>query len=298
MLCSSCPRKCGRERPGGFCGMPEKARVARAALHYFEEPVISGKNGSGTVFFCGCNLRCIFCQNREISRGGFEGFAEYDAEGLRRIFAGLRGAGAHNINLVTPSHYTDIISEALNESPGIPVVYNSGGYDDTQSLKGLNGKINIYLPDLKYISPSLAATLSGAENYPTVAMAALDEMYRQVGKCRYSADGMLEGGMIIRHLVLPGHIENTIEVLDYIYDSFPRSSVLVSLMGQYTPPTSAAFAERYPTLASPLTAEEYEIVKAHFQKRRLNGFLQYPEACGEEYIPCFGKEYIIGGDLA
>lgn len=292
--CSSCPRRCGKIRPGGFCGMPVRARVARAALHYGEEPCISGKNGSGTVFFCGCNLRCVFCQNSEISRRNFDDAAEFTANELAGIYIRLKNAGAHNINLVTPSHYTDIIAESLSVPPGIPVAYNSSGYDSVDSLKELNGRISIYMPDMKYTDSAVSEKLSHAPDYFSVAEKALNEMYRQVGRFHLDENGMMTKGLLIRHLVLPGHPDNTKSVIDFIYDSFPRNSVMVSLMGQYTPPENSAFTDELSPLNSPLSAEEYEEAAAYLEYRHLNcGYLQYPESTGRGYVPEFGIRNII-----
>ncbi len=293
-VCYGCPRRCGMARPDGFCGMPAKARVARAALHYGEEPCISGKNGSGTVFFCGCNLRCIFCQNMQISRRVFDDAAEFTPGELAQIYVRLRNAGAHNINLVTPSHYIEAIVESLAVSPGIPTAYNSSGYDSVEMLRALDGRINIYMPDMKYIDGSLSAKLSSAPDYFIHAEKALKEMYRQVGRFHLDENGMMTKGMIIRHLVIPGQIGNTKDVIDFIYDSFPRKSVMVSLMGQYTPPENASFGGELTALNSPLSVEEYEEAAAYLEYRHLDcGYLQYPEASGKGYVPAFGKSNII-----
>lgn len=294
MNCSLCPRKCGVARPDGFCRMPDKAVIARAAPHFFEEPCISGKNGSGAVFFCGCNLRCVFCQNRSISRAPVADSAEFDSDGLRRVFDSLVSLGVHNINLVTPTHFSPVIAGALEKPLPVPAVWNSGGYESVDTIALLRGKIQIYMPDMKYSDEALARRLSLAPDYPDIAGRALLEMYRQVGRPVFDPSGLLLRGMIIRHLVLPGLPENTRGVIDFVYDNFPRGSVLFSLMGQYTPPSDAAFAQKYPSLARPLTAGEYEEAVDYLRKRHINdGFLQYPEASGEEYIPDFGRKYIL-----
>ena len=240
-LCSLCPRRCGALRTGteggGFCGMPALPVVARAALHFWEEPCISGTRGSGTVFFSGCNLGCVFCQNGSISHGRFG--RPVTIPRLREIFQELIAQGAHNINLVTPTHFAPAIREALEAPLAVPVVWNSGGYELPEALRTLEGKVQIYLPDLKYADSALAARYSGAADYFETATAAIREMFRQVGRCVWDADGMLQRGVIIRHLLLPGALENTKAVLDWIAGTFPAGSVLVSLMSQYTPQAGA-----------------------------------------------------------
>ncbi|MBR2879356.1 MAG: radical SAM protein, partial [Oscillospiraceae bacterium] len=211
--CRLCPRSCGAVRKentsGGFCASPSLALISRAAPHFGEEPCISGTRGSGTVFFSGCNLRCVFCQNHGISRGG-EGKA-MDAQGLRDIFLRLRDRGVHNINLVTPSHYSHLIAEALSGIKlGIPVVWNSSGYDSVETLRTLEGLIQIYMPDYKYSDPVLAQRWSKAADYPDVALAAIKEMYRQRGEFILDDEGIMQSGVLIRHLIMPGAAENTL----------------------------------------------------------------------------------------
>lgn len=295
MSCYNCPRMCGvdRQEKKGFCGMGEKAVVAKAYLHMWEEPCISGSRGSGTVFFSGCNLRCIFCQNHEISHGRIG--REYSTEELAKVFLSLRDKGAHNINLVTPSHFTAQIRSALELAKSdsftshpldIPIVYNTGGYDSVEELKKMEGMIDIYLPDLKYIKPDIAKRYSSAEDYFEAASAAVAEMYRQVGGPRFDADGIMKKGVIIRHLVLPGHIDNTIGVLNWISENMPKD-IYVSLMSQFTPCYKAC---GHPVLDRHLTRHEYEKVEKLFVKLGINGYVQERTSATEEYIPDFRQD--------
>ena len=286
--CNLCPRKCGADRkeniPAGFCASPSLASVTRAAPHFGEEPCISGERGSGTVFFSGCNLRCVFCQNHEISRG--QKGQMLDANGLRELFLRLRDEGVHNINLVTPTHYTDIIAEALSGIKlGIPVVWNSSGYESVDSLRKLNGLVQVYMPDYKYSDPRLAKKWSMAEDYPHVALAAIKEMYRQRGEFVLDDEGMLQSGVLIRHLIMPGHCENTLRCIDAIEDNLPADKIIFSLMAQYTPmPNLESCGE----LNRPITMEEYERCRSYFDfSDIIYGFTQSPEAATEEMIPDF-----------
>lgn len=290
MICSLCPRMCNAERPNGFCGMPERAVIARAALHYGEEPCISGaegsaRRGSGTIFFKGCNLRCVFCQNHEISRGGIG--LTVDAEGLRGIFSDLIAQNALNINLVTPTHYSHIVKAALDGfALPVPVVYNCGGYESVDSLKGLRGLIDVYMPDIKYSDDSLAALYSGCKNYTESCLRAVIEMFRQRGRYRLDSDGIMKSGLLIRHLILPNRVKNTLGVIDMIKETFPRGSVMVSLMGQYTPMTG--IENTAPELARPVTEDEYAECAEYLQSAGIrDGYLQPPEASGKEMIPRF-----------
>lgn len=239
MICTLCPRNCGAERTAehgsGFCGMPAGLRVARAMLHQWEEPPISGTNGAGTVFFSGCTLRCCFCQNGSIS-AGCQG-KDISTARLREIFDELIARGAHNIELVTPTHFLPWILPALEPKLPVPVVYNCGGYEKVDTLRQLEGKVDIYLPDLKYADGALAKALSGAEDYFPAACEAIREMFRQVGRPVYDENGLMKQGVILRHLVLPGYLNNTRQVLDWIAETFAPGDVVVSLMSQYTPPT-------------------------------------------------------------
>ena len=227
MICTLCPRNCGAERTAehgsGFCGMPAGLRVARAMLHRWEEPPISGTNGAGTVFFSGCTLRCCFCQNGSISAGG-QG-KDISTARLREIFDELIARGAHNIELVTPTHFLPWILPALEPKIPVPVVYNCGGYEKVDTLRQLEGKVDIYLPDLKYADGALAKALSGAEDYFPTACEAIREMFRQVGRPVYDENGLMKQGVILRHLVLPGYLNNTRQVLDWIAETFAPGDV-------------------------------------------------------------------------
>ncbi len=286
--CTLCPRACGAIRkensPGGFCASPSLATVTRAAPHFGEEPCISGTRGSGTVFFSGCNLRCVFCQNRKISRGS-EGRA-VDAAGLRDIFLRLCDRGVHNINLVTPTHYSNIIAEALSGVKlGIPVVWNSSGYESVETLRSLEGLVQIYMPDYKYSDPALARRWSMAEDYPQVALAAIEEMYRQRGEFVLDGEGIMQSGVLIRHLIMPGAAENTLRCIDAIEDNLPADRIIFSLMAQYTPMPGL---EAYPELCRPITPEEYERCRSYFDFSDIvYGFSQSPEAATDEMIPDF-----------
>lgn len=287
--CTLCPRACGADRgrgEKGFCGMGAHITAARAALHFWEEPPISGERGSGAVFFSGCSLGCDFCQNTEISHGKFG--KEITTARLREIFQELIAQGAHNIDLITATHFLPEILPALEPKLPVPLVYNCGGYESVETLKLLEGKVDIYLPDMKYMEPDLAGRLSHAPDYPAVAAKALKEMYRQVGPCRFDGDGMLQKGMIIRHLVLPGHVQNSLKVLDFIADSFPRGSVLLSLMAQYVP---SGKVKTVPPFDRTVSREEYEAVVDYMYMLGLeDGFLQEPSAATDEYLPDFSLE--------
>lgn len=287
MTCSICPRFCGADRNGkrgGFCRSAEKAAVTRAAPHFGEEPCISGTRGSGTVFFSGCNLRCVFCQNHEISRGGVG--QELDAAGLRELFVRLRDKGVHNINLVTPTHFSRVIAEALSGLKlGIPVVWNSSGYDSVETLRMLDGLVQIYMPDYKYSDPVLAGRYSSAEDYPRVALEAIREMYRQTGPFVMDEDGILRSGVLIRHLILPGNPENSLRCIDAVEDNLPADKILFSLMSQYTPMPGL---ESFPELCRRISAEEYERVSSYLEFSDISyGYTQSPESATDEMIPDF-----------
>lgn len=287
-ICNDCPRKCNVKREAltpkgkGFCRMGENPVIARASLHMWEEPPISGTNGSGTVFFSGCNLQCKFCQNKKISRGNFG--KEITVEELKEIYKILISQGAHNINLVTPTHFLRAVSESLNPPLPVPVVYNSSGYEDVDSLKTLDGKIDIYLPDFKYADNSLAKRFSNADNYFEITSAAVKEMYRQVGSPVFDGDGIMKRGVIIRHLVLPGEIENSKRVIDWVKNNFESDEVLFSLMSQFTPVGDGDSEQ----LNRRLTEEEYnEIADYLFDSGIENGFIQELSSASEEYVPPF-----------
>lgn len=284
MICSLCPRRCGAERTettgGGFCAMPAMPVVARAALHQWEEPVISGTRGSGAVFFSGCSLRCVFCQNHDISAGGFG--RPVTVARLREIFRELVAQGAHNINLVTPTHFTPWIREALAEDVGVPVVWNSGGYERVDSLRTLEGRVDIYLPDLKYADAALGGSLSAAPDYFEVATAAIAEMFRQTGPCVVE-DGLLRRGVVIRHLVLPGHLENTKRCIDWVARTFRPGEVLFSLMSQYTPqPGAEGLLARHVRRSEYAAAVEYLL-----NCGVTDGFCQERTSARAEYTPPF-----------
>ena len=287
MSCFLCPRRCGAPRDGvrnGFCGVPAAAMVCRAAPHFGEEPCISGTRGSGAVFFAGCSLRCVFCQNRGISRGA-AGEAVTVPQ-LREIFLRLRDRGVHNINLVTPSHYSDVIAEALSGLDlGIPVVWNSGGYESVETLRSLEGLVQIWLPDWKYADSALAARYSAAPDYPQVVTAAVKEMFRQAGPFELDGDGLLRRGVLIRHLVLPGAPENTLRVIDAVEDNLPAKQVLFSLMAQYTPMPGL---DDYPALQRRVTQEEYDRCMSYLDFSGIDhGYCQSPESATDEMIPAF-----------
>lgn len=285
--CSLCPRRCGADRAAGqtgFCGAPETPVVARAAPHFGEEPCISGTRGSGAVFFAGCNLRCVFCQNYALSRNQLG--REITVQRLRDIFLELRDQGVHNINLVTPSHDARAIAQALDGLElGIPVVWNSSGYESVETLRMLEGLVQIYLPDLKYADAALAARYSAAPDYPETARAAILEMFRQTGPFRMDGDGLLQSGVLIRHLILPEQGDNSRRVIDWVSDTFEPGDVLFSLMSQYTPMGElAAFPELRHTVSPALNAAIY----AHLLDSRIeDGFYQDLEAATGELIPKF-----------
>ncbi len=285
--CSICPRRCGARRSAGaagFCASPEKAAVTRAAPHFGEEPCISGSRGSGTVFFSGCNLRCVFCQNHEISRG--KAGTQLNTQELRDTFLRLRDLGVHNINLVTPSHFSLQIAEALAGTKlGIPVAWNSSAYESVETLRQLEGLVQIYMPDFKYSDPRLARRWSAAEDYPAVALAAIREMYRQRGSFVLDGEGMLQSGVLIRHLIMPGAAENTLRVIDAVEDNFPPDGILFSLMSQYTPMPGL---DAYPELQHTITAEEYERCSSYLDFSDIEyGFAQDLDSATEEMIPDF-----------
>lgn len=288
MLCRDCPRCCGvdRDKFNGFCRMGGAPVIARAAAHMWEEPCISGTRGSGTVFFCGCNLRCKFCQNHTISRG--DGGKTVTVDELARIYLRLQESGVHNINLVTPSHYVRAVAQSLEAARlRIPVVYNSGGYDSVEGLRTLEGKVNIYMPDFKFFSTKTARSLADAPDYPTVVRRAIDEMYRQVGPYELDENGLLVRGVLIRHLVLPDHTDESVEILRYINDTFGSGRVLVSLMSQYTPVLPCPLPDRR------LTPDEYEAVRSFMENEcAFDGYAQELTSANESYIPPFNCEGI------
>ncbi len=286
MICNLCPRNCGALRTEtageGVCQMPAVPVLARAALHQWEEPPISGTRGSGTIFFSGCSLRCAFCQNEQISRDCYG--KPVTPERLREICFELIGQGAHNINLVNPTHYAHVIAQLLREPLPVPVVWNTGGYDKVDTLKALEGKIDIYLPDLKYLEADPARRYSQAPDYPEVAKAAILEMFRQVGPCQFDQDGLLKKGVIIRHLILPGQLEGAKEVMDWVKDNFAPGDVLFSLMSQYIP---YGHASDFPEINRPLRRGEAKKAREYMDLLDLPGFTQEQASASEQYIPSF-----------
>lgn len=287
MICNLCPRKCNvnRDLKSGFCGVSNTLKVARAQLHFWEEPIISGTNGSGTIFFSGCNLKCVYCQNFNISKENFG--KDITTQRLAEIFKELENAGAHNINLVTPSHYVKQIVEALNiYKPKIPVVYNTSGYDSVEELKMLEGYVDVYLTDLKYYSSELSQKYSSAKNYFEVCSLAIKEMIRQQPK-NVMENGLIKKGVIIRHMVLPNCIDDSFKVLEWIKNNLGED-VIVSVMGQYTPYFNAS---KFPEINRKLKPVEYKLVINHFNKLGLkNGFMQSLDSADENFIPPFNLE--------
>ena len=280
--CALCPRQCGVDRLAGergYCGAPGEALVAKAMLHKWEEPVLAGNGGSGAIFFGSCALGCTYCQNRAIS--GAPVGKPMDSAALRQLMEDLIAQGAENIDLVTPTHYLPTILPALNPKLPVPVVYNCGGYERAETIRALAGKVDIYLPDLKYADASLGKALSGAADYFEVATAAIKEMVRQVGAPQWDGE-RLRSGVIVRHLILPGFVENSLKVLDWLGETFAPGEILVSLMRQYTP---------MPGLAAPLdrtvTEDEYQAVLSWMMLNDLEGFTQEAEAADVGFIPDF-----------
>ena len=290
--CILCPRACHADRLDGgvgYCGQTADIMAARASLHYWEEPCISGTSGSGTVFFSGCNLRCVFCQNHNIALG--KAGRVITPEHLVKIFLQLQEQGANNINLVTPTHFLPQIvialQQAKNQGLSIPIVYNTGSYESPEALRHLDGLVDIYLPDLKYFSPELSAAYSHAPDYFEIACAAIAEMYRQGGGAVIE-DEQMTRGVIIRHLVLPGCIDNSLGVLDWIADHFPKKDVLVSLMSQYVP---MGHAKQMPPFDRRITQDEYDAVLSYLYLLELdNGYTQDFSAASADYIPEFNLE--------
>lgn len=288
-VCALCPRGCGADRGAGetgFCGVGDAALVCRAAPHFGEEPCLSGTEGSGAVFFAGCPLRCVYCQNHEISRGAAG--RPYTAAELRALFLRLRDQGVHNLNLVTAAHFSDVIVPALEGlGLGIPVVWNSSGYERVETLRRLEGLVQVYLPDLKYMDAALARRYSAAPDYPEIALAAIREMYRQTGPFSQDRDGILRSGVLIRHLVLPGAagVENTRKVIDAVEENFPPEGVMFSLMAQYTPMPGL---EAFPELCRAISAEEYDACRRYLARSAIaRGYVQDLASAGTELIPEF-----------
>lgn len=284
--CTACPRSCkayrGEHEGEGFCRAGMLPKVARIAPHYWEEPCLSGKNGSGAVFFSGCTLRCVYCQNYEISAQGFG--KEMTPKELAESYRRLEEQGVHNINLVSASHYIDAALESLTiYRPQVPVVYNCSGYESVDSLKRLEGYVDIYLPDFKYADDEKALRYSAAPGYRNTALHAVKEMVRQTGKPRFDENGMLQSGVLVRHLVLPMNTRNSIAVLELLAEEF-GSEILVSLMAQYVP---CGQAEKFPEINRKITAREFQKVSNRLFELGLDGFVQELKAADKGYIPDF-----------
>lgn len=294
-ICTLCPRNCAADRENGeigICGQTNELKVARAALHFWEEPCISGTQGSGTVFFSGCSLHCIYCQNQDIANG--TAGKVISEERLSEIFLELQGKGAHNINLVTPGHFIPQIIRALELAKknglGLPVVYNTSSYEHVETIKMLEGIVDIYLPDLKYISEELSGRYSHARDYSKRAKAAIAEMVRQTGQAVFfgeTEEGVMRKGTIVRHLILPGCIEDSKEVVRYLYETY-GDAVYISIMNQFTP---LSHLNEYPQLNRKITEEEYdEVVDYAISLGVENGFIQEGETAEESFIPEFNGE--------
>ncbi len=282
--CQLCPRQCGVNRTAGergYCGAPDTALVAKVMLHKWEEPALAGAGGSGAIFFGGCTLGCRYCQNIAIS-GKPVGQA-MDAFQLRAAMEALIARGAENIDLVTPTQFLPTILPALEPKLPVPVVYNCGGYERVETLKRLEGLVDIYLPDLKYLEPALAAQLSAAGDYVPMATAAIKEMARQTGPIQWQGERVARG-TIVRHLILPGQVQNSLKVIDWLEENFAPGEILLSLMRQYTPMPGME-----PPYHRPITQEEYDAVLSWLYMTHLDGFTQEATAADEAYIPNFSE---------
>ncbi len=293
--CTLCPRRCGADRKvrPGFCGAGNTIRLARAMPHFWEEPCISGSRGSGALFFSGCTLGCVYCQNREISHERFG--ADISAERFIQICFELKEKGVHNLNLVTPDSYIELIApllRAVKSELALPVAVNCGGYLSDRQIELLEGIADIYLPDFKYADGELARKLSGAADYPAVAEAAIVRMAAQTGKPVFNSDGLLLRGTVVRHLVLPGCRKNSLAVLERLSARFGRDEIQVSLMAQYTPPDEKRLPETAPFLRRRLTAFEYESVAEKLAETGFDGYLQARESAKSDYTPSFKLEGI------
>ena len=290
--CRLCPRMCGVDRTDGekgFCGMDSRVMGARAALHMWEEPCISGTKGSGAVFFSGCTLRCVFCQNYEIAEGICG--KEITPERLEQIFLELQEQGAANINLVTATHFLPAVIPALqsarNQGLRIPVIYNTGGYERPETVKMLDGLVDVWLPDFKYMDPELGAMYSHAKDYPQKAAAALAAMVEQTGPCIFDEDGYIQKGVIVRHLILPGHTKDSRRVLGYLHETY-GNKIYISVMNQYTPLSQVA---GLPPLNRKVTRREYQrVLDEALELGVEQGFFQEGETAEESFIPLFNYE--------
>lgn len=282
--CTLCPRRCGVDRTAarGFCGCSDTAHVARAGLHFGEEPPVSGTRGSGTIFFCGCTLRCPFCQNHRISRDGNAG-RPVTADELAALMLDLQARGAHNINLVTATHYLPTVTAALDLVKAklrIPILYNCGGYESTETIRALADYVDVWLPDLKYGTPEAARSCSAPADYPDVALAAIAQMAAQTGAPQFAADGTITRGTIVRHLVLPGHRRDSAIALHRLAETIDPAIIRLSLMRQYTPPSAIDLP---PPLNRTITTFEYNTALAAAEP--FDGYTQSPDSVGEEFVP-------------
>ena len=289
--CNLCPRNCliDRSKTLGYCKATDKVKVARSALHYFEEPSISGNNGSGTIFFSNCNLKCCYCQNKEISTDGFG--KEISIERLSEMMLELEEKHANNINLVTPTHYVPSIIEAIklarSKGLSIPIVYNTSGYESVETLKLLDGYIDIYLTDFKYFDNKLGKDLSKCSNYFEVISKALDEMYRQTGKNKFNKNGLMTKGIIVRCLVLPTKSDDAKKIIDYLYKKY-QDNIYLSIMNQYTP---VNFIKDYPYLNKTISEDEYnDVIDYAIDLGIKNAYMQEGGTCSESFIPAFDLE--------
>lgn len=290
--CNLCPRKCGVNRylEKGFCGATNRIKLAYYSLHMWEEPIISGDNGSGTIFFSNCNLRCLYCQNKKIS---IDGYGKYISnKRLGEIMLELQSKGAHNINLVTPTHYVPNIISVLRKIKGkelkIPVVYNTSSYECVGTIIACRNLVDIYLADLRYFDDSLGEKYSLCSNYFENATMAIDEMYRQVGKCEFDNNGLLKSGLVVRVLILPGHIDDSKKIIEYLYKTY-GDDIFISIMNQYTPINKC----KYSNLNRKVTDKEYdEVVEYALNIGVTNAFVQEGEAASESFIPQFNKKIV------
>lgn len=290
--CCLCPRKCGinRYEQKGYCGANNKLKIAHYSLHMWEEPVISGDTGSGTIFFSNCNMKCMYCQNKKIS---LDGYGKYTSlKRLEEIMMELQDKGANNINLVTPTHYVPQIAKVLkrikNKSLNIPVVYNTSSYENVGTLMMMNNLVDIYLADLKYYDDELALKYSFCTDYFETATMAIDEMFKQVGGLQISEDGLLKKGVIVRVLILPGHIEDAKNIINYLYKTF-GDSIIISIMNQFTPVNKC----KYDNLNRKVTDDEYnEVIDFASELGIVNAFVQEGDAAEESFIPDFDKNNI------
>lgn len=292
--CMLCPRNCkvNRHKSVGFCGASDKVKLAYYSLHQWEEPIISGENGSGTVFFSNCNLRCLFCQNKKISTDRNSYGKEISNDKLKEIFLKLQDLGAHNINLVTPTHYVpqiiDVLKEVKNKNLKIPVVYNTSSYENVSTIESLKGLIDIYLADLKYFDDELGNKYSKCNDYFKYASLAIEEMYKQTGKFQIK-DNLLVSGLVVRVLVLPGHVDDSKKIIKYLYDTY-KDNIIISIMNQYTP---VCKINDFPNLNRKLTDEEYdEVIDYACSLGIENAFVQEGETQSESFIPDFDSSII------